>query len=784
MAHSIHLHPAPAAKAGRLRCLLWAALLSCLLTAAGLRSLQAFWDAPVPPLLPAALAAAGAWAFCALADRTAQPLPAWALRLLPWLLLAPFAADLWRGLLLWLNGAISLWNRAHQGGAALFAVSAADRSTQLFSLAAGAALGQLTHWFTVRRRTVFCAALTFLSLLLSLLTDTLSPLSCCLWSAGLLGLWLTPRDKAPARQAIRLWGVCTAFLLLGTALLPQREITGVTRLRQGAVQGVHTMRYGKDCLPAGHMDRAALLARGDTERLTVRTEQEKDLYLRAFVGAAYSDGVWTPLSDEAYGGDYAGMLDWLTRQGFDPLTQPAAYYRLTDEEDAPQQNRLIVAVSGASRDYLYLPASVSEIKGIRTTDRKDTRLAPVGLRGADFYTAEELSSARPSELTVRAAWVSHPETEEQQRYAAAEAVYREFVYDRYARADAELEPLLRRMFRMDEPLESDGIYTTLTHVRDVLKTYTAYTEEPELPEDGADPLRAFLTGEQKGNAMLYATAAVEALRAYGIPARYVEGYYLSAAAIRRGGGEVSLTGQASHAWVEIYFDGVGWLPVDVTPGRYYDAVTLQQMVALPDTVHKTAVLGDEGGDTSAVTEDGSAGRDPILDPETVLRSTGLALLGVLVLAVLLATVLFLLLEILRVSAALRARTVYRRADPRRRVLLLHRRLFRLLSLWGIDACLGWDTDRLDAEIHRQFPGAAAGEYRRTAALMEKVIYGGVLPEPYEMRTMEALLEKVTAAAPGRRSLSLRLRLRYSRLPLSDRVFARADRIPVLRRAVR
>lgn len=43
------------------------------------------------------------------------------------------------------------------------------------------------------------------------------------------------------------------------------------------------------------------------------------------------------------------------------------------------------------------------------------------------------------------------------------------------------------------------------------------------------------------------------------PARYVEGYDLSAAAIQKGGAEgVSLTEQDAHAWAEVYFDGIGW----------------------------------------------------------------------------------------------------------------------------------------------------------------------------------------------------------------------------------
>lgn len=49
----------------------------------------------------------------------------------------------------------------------------------------------------------------------------------------------------------------------------------------------------------------------------------------------------------------------------------------------------------------------------------------------------------------------------------------------------------------------------------------------KMPE-GQDPLQWFLTTSRTGNQMLYASAAVEAFRAHGIPARYVEGYYLGA----------------------------------------------------------------------------------------------------------------------------------------------------------------------------------------------------------------------------------------------------------------
>ena len=83
----------------------------------------------------------------------------------------------------------------------------------------------------------------------------------------------------------------------------------------------------------------------------------------------------------------------------------------------------------------------------------------------------------------------------------------------------------------------------------------------KMPE-GQDPLQWFLTTSRTGNQMLYASAAVEAFRAHGIPARYVE----------------------------VYFDGVGWNAVDVTPGYYYNVATLQKMVNTPEQIKKNAAM--------------------------------------------------------------------------------------------------------------------------------------------------------------------------------------------------
>lgn len=99
----------------------------------------------------------------------------------------------------------------------------------------------------------------------------------------------------------------------------------------------------------------------------------------------------------------------------------------------------------------------------------------------------------------------------------------------------------------------------------------------------------------------YAATAAEAFRAYGIPTRYVEGYYLSGDDIHSEASEINkLTGADAHVWVEVYFDGVGWLSLDVTPGYYYDAVSLRQMIVMPEQASKNATLEDPSFEANQV----------------------------------------------------------------------------------------------------------------------------------------------------------------------------------------
>ena len=682
----------------------------------------------------------------------------WSARLLPCLILLLLLGfgSIWQGLLLCFNCLITNWNRLHQGGIALFPTAATAQSLMSISILTAVFLGEVIQYAAERRRLLFCGILGGLLLLLQLLDGTLSLWACALYLSGLLGLWFTAAS-APSRQAVRLWLLCTAVLCLCAFVSSRTELDYVTNARHDAAREIHTLRYGEDLLPEGHLDRAAALHSGDGELLKIYTTQEKSIYLRGFIGADYQDGVWTSPADAAYGGDYAGMMRWLNEQGFDPLTQVADYYTLSDPDDSPEGNQLTVEVPGAARCYIYAPAGTDAASAARFAEKKDLRFAPRGFFGQNKYTLEEYSSSKPAELTIRADWVENPETEAQARYAQAEAVYRNFVYQTYTQVDTQLEPLIQFLFWTDNVPETGSVYSALDHIRTVLKTTV-----PALPDGlalAADPISEFLTGTREGNSMLYASAAVQALRSHGLPARYVEGYYLSAES--SAAGTVSLTRQDAHAWAEVYFDGVGWLPVDVTPGYYYDAVTLRQMVLLPDTIRKTAALDDspDGADPLTGSEEASK---PFPSPTELARNTVLLLLGFVSLLVLLLTFFLILLELLRLIVERHAYAVYHAAAPGKRVELLQKRLFSLLSLWGIDACLGWNTAQTDAALSSRFADITPGDYVRVASLLEKSLYGGIELEPFELRAIHALRDKLTIV-PVSTPHQMYWKLRYSRL---------------------
>lgn len=90
---------------------------------------------------------------------------------------------------------------------------------------------------------------------------------------------------------------------------------------------------------------------------------------------------------------------------------------------------------------------------------------------------------------------------------------------------------------------------------------------PELPA-GEDCIEYFLGVSKTGYCMHYASASVMILRKLGVPARYVSGYIAPMNLFKYDSNQyvANVMDNKAHAWVEIYLEGIGWVPVEVTKG--------------------------------------------------------------------------------------------------------------------------------------------------------------------------------------------------------------------------
>ena len=84
----------------------------------------------------------------------------------------------------------------------------------------------------------------------------------------------------------------------------------------------------------------------------------------------------------------------------------------------------------------------------------------------------------------------------------------------------------------------------------------------------ADPTADFLFGDRTGYCVHFAHAAVFMWRSLGIPARAGTGYSVDAQ--NRQGSAIPVRGGDAHAWPEIYFEGLGWIILDIAAERNLD----------------------------------------------------------------------------------------------------------------------------------------------------------------------------------------------------------------------
>jgi transglutaminase-like putative cysteine protease len=270
---------------------------------------------------------------------------------------------------------------------------------------------------------------------------------------------------------------------------------------------------------------------GDAPVMYVRTGAPA--YWRGLVFDTYRDGVWTA-SDHTY------------RQ-----TEPYVPPRLLP----PPPGRNLGTFVQTFRVLRPMPGVIDAAYPIQSL------YAPVAALREDaygtFHTPQELT---PGQTYSVVSYI--PDLSPQSlRAAEPEAVFRD---PNGAQLDDGTVSARARALARQVVANTTNEYDTVMALTAYLQGNFRYTLDlPPVPA-GRDPVDWFLFDVKTGYCEQFATAETLMLRSLSIPARLATGYstgdydpLLNQSVVRE---------RDAHAWVEVWFPGQGWVPVDPTPG--------------------------------------------------------------------------------------------------------------------------------------------------------------------------------------------------------------------------
>ena len=275
--------------------------------------------------------------------------------------------------------------------------------------------------------------------------------------------------------------------------------------------------------------------------LIVSMMQPEPMYLRGFTGAVYEDGAWTALNTEILQ-ENEELLYWMNQNSWNPNAQYESAVNLIadNSEEKIKNNTISVKNINACSKYLYMPYNLCHGEYLEPEHISSDGITSDGTRSYIYSVAAGGASKILSILDN----LKTSESEEVQDYKKIENAYREFVYENYLQIPSDVEKNL--LSKWEEHTAQYGSIVDMTsgEIQECAKAFLDTVEE---------------TGFE------YATIATLTLRYYGIPARYAEGYIISQAMIDDAEDPTSITvyGTSQAAWVEVYQDGIGWIPSDV-----------------------------------------------------------------------------------------------------------------------------------------------------------------------------------------------------------------------------
>ena len=492
---------------------------------------------------------------------------------------------------------------------------------------------------------------------------------------GMLGAAASHTYKNNWKMASILAGALICLSAIGTGVVLQMypaasySKSAVTKvLQKNAKDLIQQVRYEKkkiNSLPKGDFTKTGSRETTKDIALTVTMSNPESYYLKGFVGSSCMADGWKRLTEKEYF-DNHDLFYWLHQDLFYGNAQLDLVNHQLDQAGSEQKtNTIKIENKLADSEYLYTPYEVKEGTGDDTalSQNADETWRSGKIFGARSYSYQAESNLVKQFPELAAQMFLKTEQEEAASYTIEESYYNAFVYEHYTELSRMQEALLEKElgYAGDQKDGHIDYYSAIRKVETYLESEITYDENCGSIPENRNFLNYFLTESRKGYDVHYATAATLMFRYYGIPARYVEGYLITPEDIQDAKPDetIDISAENGHAWTEIYIDGLGWVPIEVTP-KY------REIMEQPDLTR-----GLEAGTTQARQTPQKENQSMPEEEKTLpqlLRETMIDLLKVLLL-LMVAFDLFVLLFVIvvtgrRVVAIWRRKRQFRDRDHR------------------------------------------------------------------------------------------------------------------------
>lgn len=336
------------------------------------------------------------------------------------------------------------------------------------------------------------------------------------------------------------------------------------------------------------------------------------VYLKDSIGSIYQDNEWLQLSNKKYN---TKVFDEFSKYKIFPQDFPCLFSKLI----TPLVSECTVKIeSKVKKDRIFAPYGTDNVGGL--SYNRDMIVSSIGSEekefnynfvpvdtdyyasmltdgwtfdiNTSFITSEEWQnsvtefcadndipvSGLTANIKYRTLTDNFYNNGQLIMAALLENKYRNFVYDNYLQLpdDKNMKEVRKEYHSFIEEAsraETAGDkLAALQQMREKMAADTKYTLSPGKTPSNRDFVNYFLLENQKGYCIHYASSGVLLARMAGIPARYATGYVIVAddfneeSANPDGTYTINVKDNRSHAWVEIYLDGFGWVPYEFTAG--------------------------------------------------------------------------------------------------------------------------------------------------------------------------------------------------------------------------